>query len=61
MRYQVHQLKVMEETASETMQAFLNQLKGEIVAIVPYVRPLFMPFGASSRVDFLLIVEKIGK
>lgn len=61
MRYQVHQLKVKEETARETLQAFLNQLQGEIVTIVPYVRPIFMPFGATSRTDFLLIVEKIRK
>ena len=59
MKYRVHQLKVEEDTAQEKLEHFLNQLKGEVIAIVPYVRPTFQLMGATSKVGFLLIVEKV--
>jgi len=60
MRYRVHQLEVKRDTAQEKLQSFLNQLDGEILAIVPYVSPTFQLMGATSKVDFLLIIEKPG-
>lgn len=59
MRYQVHQLKVSKETAQEQLENFLNQLKGEVLSIVPYVVPSFQLMGATAKVDFFLIVEKV--
>ncbi len=59
MKYQVHRLKVKKETAQEKLEEFLNQLKGEVVAVVPYVAPTFQLMGATAKVDFLLIVEKV--
>jgi hypothetical protein len=58
MKYRVHRLEVKEDTAQERLERFLNQLEGEIQAIVPYVTPKFQGMGATSRVGFLLIVEK---
>jgi rhamnose utilization protein RhaD (predicted bifunctional aldolase and dehydrogenase) len=58
MKYRVHHLEVKRDTAQEKLQSFLNQLEGEIIAIVPYVSPTFQLMGATSKVDFLLIVEK---
>ena len=58
MKYRVHHLEVKRDTAQEKLQSFLNQLEGEILAIVPYVTPTFQLMGATSKVDFLLIVEK---
>ncbi len=58
MKYRVHKLEVRRDTAREKMQDFLNELEGEIIAIVPYVSPTFRLMGATSKVDFLLIVEK---
>lgn len=60
MKYRVHQLEVKRDTAQEKLQSFLNQLEGEVLAVVPYVSPVFQPMGATSKVDFLLIVEKSG-
>ena len=60
MEYRVHKLEVKRDTAQETLQSFLNQLDGEVLAIVPYVTPSFQLMGATSKVDFLLIVEKSG-
>ena len=58
MKYSVHQLEVKRDTAQEKLLSFLNQLEGEILAIIPYVAPTFQMMGATSEVDFLLIVEK---
>jgi hypothetical protein len=60
MKFRVHKLEVSSETAQEKLQAFLNELEGEIIAVVPNVSPVFQGMGATARVDFLLIVEKAG-
>jgi len=59
MKYRVHRLEVKKNTAQEKLERFLNQLEGEVLAIVPYVTPTFQFMGATSKVDFLLIVEKV--
>jgi len=59
MKYRVHRLEVKKNTAQEKLERFLNQLEGEVLAIVPYVTPAFQGMGATSKVDFLLIVEKV--
>ena len=60
MKYRVHKLEVKSDSAQEKLQIFLNQLEGEILAIVPNISPTFQLMGATSKVDFLLIVEKTG-
>jgi rhamnose utilization protein RhaD (predicted bifunctional aldolase and dehydrogenase) len=60
MKYRVHRLGVKKDTAQEKLERFLNQLEGEALAVVPYSTPTFQLMGATSKVDFLLIVEKIG-
>ncbi len=60
MKYQVHRLEVQRDTVQDTLQKFLNSLKGEVVEIVPYVRPTFQLMGATSKVAFLLIVERMA-
>ena len=59
MKYRVHRLEVRKDTAQEKLEHFLNQLEGEVLAIVPYVSPTFQGMGATSKVDFLLIVETV--
>jgi rhamnose utilization protein RhaD (predicted bifunctional aldolase and dehydrogenase) len=56
--YRVHRLEVKKDTAQDKLERFLNQLEGEVLAIVPYVTPTFQGMGATSKVGFLLIVEK---
>ena len=58
MKYKVHRLEVREETAGETLEDFLNQLRGEVLTVIPYVRPSFQGMGGTSKVGFLLVVEK---
>ncbi len=59
MKYRVHQIEVKKDTAQEKLERFLNQLEGDAVSIVPYVTPTFQGMGATAKVDFLLIVEKV--
>jgi hypothetical protein len=59
MTYEVHRFDIDMEKDEDKLKQFLNVLKGEVVAIIPNVKPTFQPMGATAKVDFLLIVEKI--
>jgi len=59
MKYRVHRLEVKKDTAQEKLEQFLNQLEGEILSVVPYALPSFQGMGATSKVGFFLIVEKV--
>lgn len=59
MRYKVHRLDVKKDNIQDKLEKFINQLNGEIISIVPNVRPTFQFMGATAKVDFLLIVEKL--
>ena len=61
MSYNVHRFDIrMEEDASK-LEASLNGLMGEVVAIIPNVKKttLAQIYGATRKVDFLLIVERV--
>ncbi|MBN2045330.1 MAG: hypothetical protein JW757_09950 [Anaerolineales bacterium] len=59
MNYRVHQIEVKQDNAQEKLERFLNNLDGEVLAVVPFVSPTFQGMGATSKVVFLLIVEKV--
>lgn len=58
-KYRVHRLEIKGEDIYNKLEQFLNNLKGEVVAIIPNVTPTFHLIGATEKVDFLRIVEKI--
>jgi len=60
MRYRVHRLEINMEKDPGKLELFLNGLKGEIVSIIPNVArtSLFQIYGATRKINFLLIVEK---
>ena len=58
MPYRVHRLPVNEDTAQQTLEQFLNQMKGELASVIPYPVPKLQGIGATSKVKFLLVVEK---
>ena len=60
MKYEIHKFDIDMEKDQDKLKQFLNNLKGEVVAIIPNVKPTFKPMGATAKVDFLLIIEKIG-
>ena len=59
MKYRVHRLHAEKETIQSKLEEFLNKLEGEVTSIIPYTKPTFQLMGATSKVDFILIVEKI--
>lgn len=59
MKYEIHRFDINMEKDQDKLKQFLNNLNGEVVAIIPNVKPTFKPMGATAKVDFLLIIEKI--
>jgi hypothetical protein len=52
-KYHVHTLAVRMTFDAKKLEDFLNQLQGEVVAIIPNVSPF-----PTTRVDFVLVIEK---
>ena len=59
MFYEVHRFDIDMEKDQDKLRKFLNNLQGEVVAIIPNVKPTFKPMGATAKIDFLLIIEKL--
>jgi len=57
MKYRVHRFDIRMTSDQSKLEQFLNSLEGEVIAIVPNVTVWFL---WTHRVDFLLIVEKLG-
>lgn len=57
MKYKVHRFDVRMTTDQNKLEQFLNNLKGEVVSIIPNVT--IKAFWI-HEVNFLLIVEKSG-
>jgi hypothetical protein len=57
MKYKVHHFDLKMTTDQYALEKFLNSLAGEVVAIIPNVTLSVL---WAHRVDFLLIVEKVG-
>jgi hypothetical protein len=60
MKYKVHRIDVKSDNM-DYLEQFLNNLDGEVIAVIPNVKPTFQLMGATAKVDFLLIVEKKGQ
>lgn len=57
MKYRVHRFNLKMTDDQTKLEQFLNNLKGDIVAIIPNITPV--PLTWWNKVDFLLIVEKV--
>ena len=55
MKYRVHRFGIRMTEDQVKLEQFLNNLDGEVVAIIPNVTPVPATF-----VNFLLIVERVG-
>ncbi len=58
MKYRVHRIEVKSENMQEKLETFLNKLDGEVVSIIPNVRPTFQLMGATAKIDYILVVER---
>ena len=61
MKYRVHRLDVKSDMMKEKLEQFLNKLDGEVISVIPnYAKTsLFQIFGITSKIDFILIIEKV--
>jgi hypothetical protein len=57
MKYRVHRLEVNRDNMQEKLEQLLNGLNGDVVAVMPNVRPYFLCYG--GKVDFVMVVEKL--
>lgn len=57
-KYRVHRFELKMTSDQSKLEQFLNSLEGEVIAIIPNVT--VTPFTWASRVDFVLIIEKLG-
>jgi hypothetical protein len=56
MKYKIHRFDINLKKDQEKLEKFLNDLEGEVVAIIPNVA--FRAFWV-HRINFLLVVEKV--
>lgn len=54
MKYRVHRFDISMTRDQQKLEQFLNNLGGEVVAIIPNVTPF-----PANFVNFLLVVEKL--
>ncbi len=61
MSYKVHRFDIHMEKDASRLEDFLNGLAGEVIAIVPNVKKttLAQIYGATRKIDFLLVVERV--
>lgn len=58
MKYRVHRFNLRMTEDQGNLERFLNDLEGEVVAVIPNVT--MGPFWF-HRVDFVLIIEKLSQ
>jgi hypothetical protein len=59
MTYKVHKFHVSKEINELDLERYLNEIKGEVISVIPNIVPKFHMMGATAGYDYLLIVEKI--
>ena len=56
-KYKVHRLDINIKKEPYKLEQFLNNLDGEVVSIIPDIKPFFLCYG--SKVNSVFIIEKI--
>lgn len=59
MNYKVHRLEVEKGNLQDKLEKFINSLHGEVISVFPNIRPTFQLMGATAKVDYVLIIEKM--
>ena len=58
MKYIVHRVEVKTDNIQGKLEQFINNLDGDVISIIPNIRPTFQLMGATAKIDYILIVEK---
>lgn len=59
MKYRVHRIDVKSDNMQEKLENFINKMEGDLISVFPDVRPTFQGMGATSKIDFILVIEKL--
>jgi hypothetical protein len=59
MKYRVHRIEVKRDNMQEKLENFINIMDGELISVIPNVRPTFRAMGATAKIDFILVIEKL--
>ena len=59
MKYRVHRIDVNRDNMQEKLENFINKMDGELISAIPDVRPTFQGMGATAKIDFILVIEKL--
>ena len=59
MKYRVHRIDVKRDNMQEKLENFINKMDGELISVMPDVRPTFQLMGATAKIDFILVIEKL--
>ena len=59
MKYRVHRIDVNRDNMQEKLENFINKMDGELISVMPDVRPTFRAMGATAKIDFILVIEKL--
>lgn len=59
MKYRVLRLDLDMQKDQMKLEQFLNSVEGEVVSIIPNVKPTFQLMGATAKVDFVLVIVKL--
>lgn len=62
MKYKVHHLEINMKNDQIKLEQFLNNLKGEVVSIIPNIAKttLFQIYGITRKIDFLIVIERLN-
>ncbi|MFH1789497.1 MAG: hypothetical protein ABH832_00270 [bacterium] len=58
-KYKAHRIDVKSSNTQDYLEQFLNNFGREVLTIIPNIKPTFQLMGATAKVDYLLIVEKL--
>lgn len=61
MKYRVHRIEIKSDNMQERLEQFLNKLNGEVISVIPNVRPTFQGMGATAKTDCGMINQTIKK
>ena len=59
MKYRVNRLNVKTDNMQEKLENFINKMDGDLISVFPNAKPTFQMMGATTKIDYILIVEKL--
>ena len=58
MTYKVNKFNIDQKIDATELERYLNDLKGDVISIIPNIKPKMHMMGATAGYDYLIIVEK---